>query len=98
MQVRSLGHEDPLEEEMTTQSSILAWKILRTKAPGRPQSMGSQKSQTRMKQLSTHACIYIYIYIYITHTHTHICIYIPHAFIFEENFFVIDDFLKFIYF
>ena len=28
MQVRSLGHEDPLEEEMTTQSSILAWKIL----------------------------------------------------------------------
>ena len=64
MQVRSLGHEDPLEEEMTTQSSILAWKILRTKAPGRPQSMGSQKSQTRMKQLSTHACIYIYIYIY----------------------------------
>ena len=27
MQVRSLGHEDPLEEEMATHSSILAWEI-----------------------------------------------------------------------
>ena len=32
--VRSLGWEDPLEEGMATQSSILAWKILWTKEPG----------------------------------------------------------------
>ena len=36
----------PLEEEMVTQSSILAWRILWTEEPGRLQSVGSQKSQT----------------------------------------------------
>ena len=35
--------EDPLEEEMATHSSILAWKILWTKEPGRLQSMGSKR-------------------------------------------------------
>ena len=34
MQVRSLGHEDPLEEEMATYTSIPFWKILRTEEPG----------------------------------------------------------------
>ena len=34
MQVRSLGREDPLEEESTTQSSILAWRIPWTEEPG----------------------------------------------------------------
>ena len=33
--VRSLGQEDPLEKEMATHSSILAWKIPRTEEPGR---------------------------------------------------------------
>ena len=42
-QVRSLGREDPLEKEMATHSSILAWKIPRTEEPGRLQSMGSQR-------------------------------------------------------
>ena len=41
--VRSLGQEDPLEEEMATHSSILAWKIPWTEEPGRLQSMGSQR-------------------------------------------------------
>ena len=41
-QVRSLGWEDLLEEEMATHSSILAWKILWTEEPGGLQSMGSQ--------------------------------------------------------
>ena len=41
-QVRSLGGEDPLEKEMATHSSTLAWKILWEK-PGRLQSMGSQR-------------------------------------------------------
>ena len=41
--VRSLGQEDPLEKEMATHSSILAWKIPWTEEPGRLQSMGLQK-------------------------------------------------------
>ena len=41
-QVRSLCREDPLEEEMATHSSILAWKTPWTEEPGRLQSMGSQ--------------------------------------------------------
>ena len=39
--VRSLGWEDPLEKEMTTLSSILAWRIPWTEEPGGLQSMGS---------------------------------------------------------
>ena len=42
-QVRSLGWEDPLEKEMATHSSILAWKISWTEEPGGLQSMGSQR-------------------------------------------------------
>ena len=42
--VQSLGWEDPLEKEMATHSSILAWRISWTEEPGRLQSMGSQKS------------------------------------------------------
>ena len=34
-QIQSLGQEDPLEKEMTTHSSILAWRIPRTEKPGR---------------------------------------------------------------
>ena len=41
--VRSLGWEDPLEKEMATHSSILAWEIPWTEDPGRLQSMGSQR-------------------------------------------------------
>ena len=41
-QLRSLGWEDPLEKEMTTYSSILAWKISWTEETGGLQSMGSQ--------------------------------------------------------
>ena len=40
--VQSLGQEDPLEKEMATHSSTLAWKIPWTEEPGRLQSMGSQ--------------------------------------------------------
>ena len=42
-QVWSLGWEDPLEKEMATHSSNLAWKIPWTEEPGRLQSMGSQR-------------------------------------------------------
>ena len=42
-QVQSLGGEDPLEKEMATHSSILAWRISWTEEPGGLQSMGSQR-------------------------------------------------------
>ena len=41
-QVRLLGQEDPLEKEMATHSSILAWRIPWTEEPGSLQAMGSQ--------------------------------------------------------
>ena len=44
MQVRFLGQEDPLEKEVATHSSILAWRISWTEEPGELQSMGSQES------------------------------------------------------
>ena len=54
MPVRSLGREDPLQEEMATHSSILAWRIPWTEEPGGLQFMGSQ-GQTRPKRLGMHA-------------------------------------------
>ena len=44
--VRSLGQEDPLEEDTTTHSSILSWRILWTEEAGRLQSMGHKESDT----------------------------------------------------
>ena len=44
--VQSLGQEDPLEKEMATHSSILAWEIPWTEEPDMLQSMGLQKSRT----------------------------------------------------
>ena len=41
--VQSLGREDPLEKEMATHSTILAWRIPWTEEPGRLQSTGSQR-------------------------------------------------------
>ena len=46
-QVQSLGQEDPLEKEMATHSSILAWKIPWTKEPDGLRSMGSQRVRHR---------------------------------------------------
>ena len=42
-QIQSLGWEDPLEKEMATHSSTLAWQIPWTEKPGRLQSLGSQR-------------------------------------------------------
>ena len=42
-QVQSLGQEDPLEKDMATHSTTLAWKIPWTEEPGGLQSMGSQR-------------------------------------------------------
>ena len=43
MWVQSLGWDEPLEKEMRTHSSILAWMIPLTEVPGRLQSIGSQR-------------------------------------------------------
>ena len=56
--VRFLGREDPLEKEMATHSSILAWRIPWTEEPGRLQSMGSQESDT------TYRLYYYYLLLY----------------------------------
>ena len=46
--VQYLGQEDPLQKGMASYSSILAWRIPWTEEPGRLQSMGVSKSQTRL--------------------------------------------------
>ena len=50
MQVQSLDWKDPLEKEMATHSSILAWEIPWTEESGRLQSMGLQKSWTQLSE------------------------------------------------
>ena len=57
--VQSLGREDPLEEEMATHSSILAWRMLWTEEPGRLQSIELHRVGHTWNCLHTH-----------THTHT----------------------------
>ena len=49
-----LGLRNPPEKGMATHSGILARRIPRTKDPGGLQSMGSQKSQTRLSELAQH--------------------------------------------
>ena len=49
-QIWSLDQEDPLEKEMANHSKILAWEIPWTEEPVRLQSMGLQKSQTRLSK------------------------------------------------
>ena len=56
--VQFLGQEDPLEKEMATHSSILAWRIPRTEEPGRLHSMGSQELDTT-ERLSYHHHIWV---------------------------------------
>ena len=51
--VQFLGQEDPLEEGISTHSSILAWEIPWTEEPGSLQSMGSQRADLT-EGLSTH--------------------------------------------
>ena len=54
MQVRSLGQEDPLEKETTTDSSILAWRMPWTEEPGGLPSMGLERVR-QTEGLSTHS-------------------------------------------
>ena len=52
MQVQSLGWEDPLEKEMATHCSILAWRSPWTEKPGRLQSIGWQESMDMTERSS----------------------------------------------
>ena len=61
MWVRSLGGEDPLEEEMGTHSSSLAWRIPWTEEPGGLESMGSQRVEHWSDLASTHLVLAIEI-------------------------------------
>ena len=77
MQVRSLGGEDPREEEMASHCSILTWRIPWTEEPGGLQNMGSQ-SQTRLRGLNTHTHTHSHTHPHThtlthTHSHTHSC-------------------------
>ena len=56
MHVQSLGQENPLEKEMATHSSILAWEIPRTEEPGRLQSMGSQRVRYNLAATQSDTC------------------------------------------
>ena len=55
--IRSLGWENPLEQEMAIHSSILAWRIAWTQKPGGLQSMGSQ-SRPRLSNSHTQQCFF----------------------------------------
>ena len=59
MQVQSLGQEDPLEEEMATYSSILAWEVPWTEESGGLQPMGSQRVGQSLVTKQQQQC-YIY--------------------------------------
>ena len=66
MQVPSLGQEDPLEKEMATHPSILAWESLWTDWPGGLRSIGWHKVEhdlaTRQQQHRiSHFCIYLLV-------------------------------------
>ena len=71
--VLSLDWEDPPEKEMTTHSSILAWRIPWTEEPGGLQSMGLQESD-RTEQLNTHTHTHTH-----SHMHSHAHAHIPHG-------------------
>ena len=56
MQFRSLGQEDPLEEEVTTHRSVLAWETPRREEPDGLQSMGRKESDTT-ERLNNNKCM-----------------------------------------
>ena len=57
--VQSLGQEDNLKKELVTHSSILAWGIPWTEEPAGLQSMGSQKSQMQLSNLTVVAAVMV---------------------------------------
>ena len=68
-QVPSLGWKDPLEKEMATHSSTLAWKIPWTGEPGRLQSTGLTKSQTQLSKFAFFSPSPTLLYVWIGRAH-----------------------------
>ena len=62
MQFQSLCWEDPLEEGMATQSSILAWKISWTEELGRLQSIRKKSDIRAIEHTHTHCINYLLLY------------------------------------
>ena len=74
-QVLSLGQEDPLEKEMATHSSILAWRIPWTEEPGGLQSVGSQKvgqDWATNTQYVTHSPLFCWVLIFVLPLHKYV--------------------------
>ena len=69
IQFQSPGREDPLEKEMATHSSILAWEISGTEGPDRLQSMGSQRVGHDFPTFTSHSPYIIYL------SHSSFCIF-----------------------
>ena len=67
MQIRSLGWEDPLEEEMATHSRILAWRIPWTEELGGVSPWGLKELDMTERLTYTHTYTH-------THIHTHKCL------------------------
>ena len=61
MQVQSLGQEDPLEEEMVTHSSILAWRIPQTEESGRYSPWGRKESDFATEEQFFKYNVYAYV-------------------------------------
>ena len=62
--VRSLDREDPLEKEMATHSSILAWEIPWREEPDKLQCMGHKESDMTEVTQHAHRCMYAFMYAY----------------------------------
>ena len=79
MRVRSLVREDPLEEEMATHSTILAWEIPWTEKPGGLQSVGSRRGGHTEQHMGTHThmCTHTRTHMHMhTHAHMHMCTHV----------------------
>ena len=63
--VRSLGQQDPLEKEMATHSSILAWRIPWTEEHGGLQSVHGSQSQTRLNDFTFTFTLHMYEALYL---------------------------------
>ena len=70
--VQFLGWEDPLEKEMVTRSSLLAWEIPWTEEPGGLQFMGMQRVRHDLA-IEEHKYIYICHLALCTYTHRYVC-------------------------
>ena len=80
--VQSLGREGPLEKEMATHSSILAWRPHGRKSLLVYSPRGHKESDTTERLNFHYSCIYIYTYVY---TCTYTCVYIKNSLLYSSE-------------